>query len=62
MCALGPQPGRVGEERLLIRARLRMSGQADERAPDELDAVVPTAGSSLSRPPMQPPSLNAPAE
>ena len=38
------QPRRIGEELILVRARLGMGGQADERAPDELDAVVPAPG------------------
>ena len=41
MRTLAAQAGGVGQELLLAIARLRMRGQADERAPDELDTVVP---------------------
>jgi hypothetical protein len=34
MRALSPQPGCIGQERLLVLACPRMSGKTDERAPD----------------------------
>ena len=60
MRALGPQAGRVGQERLLVRAGLRVGGQADERAPDQLDAVVAALGRRCPVPHTAS-SLNAPA-
>ena len=51
MRTLCPEPGRIGEERLLVRARLWMGGQAHKRAPDELDTVVSATAWSLPRPP-----------
>ena len=60
MRAFGSEASRVGQERFLIRARLRVGGQTDERAPDELDAVVPTQGRRCPVPHV-PSSLNAPA-
>ena len=42
MCTLGTEAGRIGQERLLVRARLRMSSQPNEWASDQLHAVVTT--------------------
>src|ERR1017187_1839131 len=44
MSALGPETSRVGQECLLVLTPLWMSGQADERAPNQLDTVVAALG------------------
>ena len=53
----GPEAGRIGQELVLVLARLRMSGKADERAPDQLDAVMAALGCRCPVP-HRPSSLN----